>query len=358
MANHASRPQPAAPGTRDAAHGIRRLWVIVLAGGHGVRLQAFIRRVLGHDRPKQFCRIIGRRSMLRHTWDRALRLVPAERVVTVITAGQERYLREEQQGGIPGRVLVQPANRETGPGLLLPLLWIARRDPGAMVTVFPADHFIWEESRFLGSVQSAIAAAGRYQDRLVLLGMEARAPETSYGWIAPGEPLDNEAADLFSVRGFWEKPTRESAIRLQSQGCFWNSLVAVGRAAGFLGLADAHVPEPLEILREACLWLDTPAEDAALAEAYQRLRPTNVSREVLEPGRDALLVQAARGITWCDWGDAGRILQTVEQFDRRPGWLANLAGAGPGSDLASEGGTTTVNAPPEGGGILEPGACA
>ncbi len=58
----------------------------------------------------------------RHTWDRALRLVPANRVVTVITAGQEYFVAVEASQGIPGRVLVQPANRETGPGLLLPLL--------------------------------------------------------------------------------------------------------------------------------------------------------------------------------------------------------------------------------------------
>jgi mannose-1-phosphate guanylyltransferase len=44
---------------------------------------------------------------------------------------------------MPGTVLVQPANRETAPGLFLPLLWIARRDPEATVVVFPADHFIF-----------------------------------------------------------------------------------------------------------------------------------------------------------------------------------------------------------------------
>jgi mannose-1-phosphate guanylyltransferase len=306
------------------------LWVVVLAGGQGVRLREFIRTTLESDHPKQFCRIIGTRSMLRHTWDRARGLVPAERIVTVITAGQQGCLTDEVWDGIPGRVLVQPTNRETAPGLLLPLLWIARRAPGAMVAVFPADHFIWEETRFLQSVQAAVRAGRRYPDRLVLLGMEAQTPETSYGWIAPGTPLCDGGGeqDLFRVNGFWEKPALERARQLQAAGCFWNSLVMAGRLPAFLAVLEAHLPEPVEILRRAGAWFDTGTERVALALAYERLRPANLSREVLEPCREALLVRAARGVTWCDWGDADRILRTVRQFDRQPRWLPARAGSG------------------------------
>lgn len=35
------------------------LWIVVLAGGEGTRLQSFTQQVLGTERPKQFCRIIG-----------------------------------------------------------------------------------------------------------------------------------------------------------------------------------------------------------------------------------------------------------------------------------------------------------
>ncbi|HTU03341.1 MAG TPA: sugar phosphate nucleotidyltransferase [Candidatus Sulfotelmatobacter sp.] len=328
MASQAILPRHPLPdvGRDQSRNG---LWIVVLAGGQGVRLRAFIRKALGHDRPKQFCRIIGSRSMLRHTWDRALRLVPADRVVTVITEGQERFVADEGGRGIPGRVLVQPFNRETGPGLLLPLLWIARRDPSAMIAVFPADHFIWEEARFVGCVEALLAAAQRFPHRLVLLGMEARGPETSYGWIAPGEPLDGgfPEGSLFSVAGFWEKPDLEKAGVFYAQGYLWNSLVLAGRAAVLLRLAEAHLPASVAILREASAWLDTSGEIPALAAAYRQLRPSNLSREVLEPGRAALLVQAARGISWCDWGDPARILRTLQQFNCQPSWLPVFVGA-------------------------------
>lgn len=302
------------------------VWVVVLAGGRGVRLEPFIRNVLQSDRPKQFCRIIGRRSMLRHTWDRALRLAPASRLVTVITAGQERFLADEAADGIPGRVLAQPRNRETGPGLVLPLLWIARRAPHAQVAVFPADHFIWEEFRFLEVVRAALGAACAQPARVVLLGMEATAPETGYGWIAPGKPLDGRGAseDLFRVQGFWEKPDRDLAMRLQAAGCLWNSFVLAADVGALLALAAAHLPEAVAILREASAWWETPREAEALAAAYRKLAPANFSAQVLEPGHEALLVRAVRGVTWCDWGDADRIVRTVRQFDRHPSWLPAL----------------------------------
>ncbi len=264
--------------------------------------------------------------MLRHTWDRALRLVPPARVVTVITAGQERFLRAEAGSqGIPGRVLVQPDNRETGPGLLLPLLWIARRQPDASVAVFPADHFIWEESRFVAHVAEAVIMSRRRPDRIVVLGVEPDAPETSYGWIEPGVPCEGIRPDreLFTVTNFWEKPDDALARELQAAGCFWNSLVMAGTAYGFLQLVRRHCPDAVAILEAATDRFGTSAERAAILAAYRRLSPIDFSRDVLAPGRDTLLVQPARRLTWSDWGEPARILQIVERIGCRPQWLSS-----------------------------------
>ena len=296
------------------------LWIVVLAGGAGRRLEAFIRILLRDSRPKQFCPIIPQRSMLRHTWDRAMRLVPAHRVVTVITAGQERFVAAEAAQGTPGRVLVQPANRETGLGLLLPLLWIAHREPAASLAVFPADHFVWEESQFLAHVAEAVASSRRNPDRIVLLGMEPDKPETSYGWIRPGLPCPGGLLhqELFTVDHFWEKPDGALARRLQMEGCLWNSFVMAGTADAFLRLMRLHQPDVVATLQAVNPWFDTSAERAAVAAAYQRLRPLDFSREVLVPGRDALMVQAARGVTWSDWGEPERILQSIQQLGPSP----------------------------------------
>lgn len=298
------------------------VWVVVLAGGQGTRLQQFTQKILGSDRPKQFCCITGTRSMLRHTWDRALGLVPADRVVTVITAGQERYLAEEQRQGVPGTVLVQPANKETAAGLFLPLLWIARRDPEATVVVLPADHFVWEETRFLQHVRGAIRAADRIPDRLVLLGVEAQGPEKSYGWIVPAQRLDdNSGNELYAVERFWEKPDRSAALQLYSLDCLWNTLVIVGRLDTFLELGERMVPEVFEPLHAIRHCLGTPVEAGAMARAYRRCPSANLSRALLMACPESLLVLAVRGVFWSDWGDPERIVRTLRSLNRSPEWL-------------------------------------
>lgn len=309
-----------------------RPWAVVLAGGNGTRLQGFVRQVLGSDRPKQFCRIVGTRSMLRHTWDRAVRVVPPDRVLTVVTAGQEHHLEVETRIGAPSTVVVQPENRGTAAGLLLPLLWIGRHNPVATVAVFPADHFIWEEDRFEGHVRAALALVHRHPGRLILIGVKAEGPETKYGWIAPGESLEaGSSASLYGVERFWEKPDRRTASRLFAEGCLWNTLIMAGRLDAYLRLAEAAAPEVFASLHGIAACLDTPAEPAAVAATYRRLPTSDLSRDILARHPEGLAVLAAADIGWSDWGDPGRILRTLRRFDLRPRWLAERRrGAPPG----------------------------
>ncbi|MGD0264183.1 MAG: sugar phosphate nucleotidyltransferase [Candidatus Methylomirabilota bacterium] len=305
------------PSTRWPPH-----WAVVLAGGNGTRLRAFVRQVLGSDRPKQFCRIIGTRSMLRHTWDRAVRVVAPHRVVTVVTAGQEHYLEVEGRHGAPSTVVVQPVDRGTAPGLLLPLLWIARHSPAATVAVFPADHFIWEEDRFERHIRAALAVSQHLLDRLVFIGVKADRPETKYGWIAPGERLDTgSAAELYTVRGFWEKPDQRTAAHFFAEGYLWNTLVIIGHIDVYLRLAQSCVPEVFAPLRALAACLDTRAEAAAMAMTYGRLPSVDLSRAMLAGRPELLSVLAATDVCWSDWGEPDGILQTVRRFDLRPRWL-------------------------------------
>lgn len=52
----------------------RHLWAVLLAGGDGIRLRDLTVRIVGDDRPKQFCPIAGADSLLRQTRARLDRL--------------------------------------------------------------------------------------------------------------------------------------------------------------------------------------------------------------------------------------------------------------------------------------------
>src|SRR5213594_1551554 len=58
---------------------------IILGGGDGKRLRTLTRALTGDDRPKQFCAVVGRETLLEQTRRRARLLIPHERLLTVVT---------------------------------------------------------------------------------------------------------------------------------------------------------------------------------------------------------------------------------------------------------------------------------
>src|SRR5215510_6888732 len=157
----------------------RLLHGIVLAGGDGRRLQLYVQEMRGEGLPKQYVNVIGRRSMLEHTFHRAEKLIPADQILTVVC--RRHLLRADVCRQLASRpretLIVQPANKETGPGILLPLMFIYKRCPQAIVAVFPSDHFVLEENRFMSHVDLAVQAAKHDLSRIILLAIEPHEPE-------------------------------------------------------------------------------------------------------------------------------------------------------------------------------------
>jgi mannose-1-phosphate guanylyltransferase len=127
--------------TRDLA---APLYGLVLAGGEGRRLKSYIKRLRGDSLPKQYVKFTSAHSMLEHTYRRAEKLIPRERLFTIVNQAHMKHQAVVDQlgGREPGTVIVQPENRDTGPGLLLPLMHIYKRYANAIVAVFPSDQFI------------------------------------------------------------------------------------------------------------------------------------------------------------------------------------------------------------------------
>jgi hypothetical protein len=61
-----------------------RLWGLVLAGGDGTRLQALTRLLAGAPIPKQYCRIVGERSLLETTLARIRPVVAPEQTLVIV----------------------------------------------------------------------------------------------------------------------------------------------------------------------------------------------------------------------------------------------------------------------------------
>ena len=294
---------------------------IILAAGDGKRIQNFLHRWRGDRLPKQYVNFIGRRSMLEHTFSRAERLIDPRRIFTVVGQDHLSYpeARRQLSAREPYTVIVQPENKETAPGLLLPLAHLYRRYPDSAVAIFPSDHFIVEEELFMAHVDLACRIVERYPGYLALLGIEPQEPETDYGYILPGNELKQLAPlAVRPVVGFTEKPDIERARAMLAAGGLWNTMVMVCRAKTLVGLVRGLSPRLhgfFERIRKA---IGTSSEREAIAEAYRSIEPVNFSTGLLEScaleHASRLLVLPVRGVTWSDWGSERRLIGTLDKL--------------------------------------------
>jgi mannose-1-phosphate guanylyltransferase len=289
-------------------------WGVILAGGEGMRLRAVTRLIAGDDRPKQFCKLMGERSLLAETRLRVARTLPSEQTLLVLTKSHERFYTTELADVPPIRMVAQPANRGTLPAILWSLMRLARLDESAVVGFFPCDHHYQDEQRFTEEIEHAFEAAAESRS-VILLGAEAAEPETEYGWIEPEFSASHRK--LLKVRRFWEKPARQLAVRLLDQGCLWNTFVMVGQANAFLELirsAEPDLYEAFETVVARCR-MDLSAE--LMSAIYEELQPADFSKQVLVRNADKLHVFSVGDIGWSDLGDPGRVLAALSEVKSR-----------------------------------------
>jgi mannose-1-phosphate guanylyltransferase len=297
-------------------------WGLILAGGEGARLRPLTRAITGDERPKQFCAVLGRETLLDQTRRRAALAIPPARTLLVLTRKHERFYRP-LIAGMPSRcAVIQPEDRGTAPAILYGLLRIACLAPMGAVAIVPSDHYVSDDARFMSHVTTAFATVQARPDLVVLLGIEPESAETEYGWIEGGEPI--AGASLFRVRRFVEKPSQAVAGTLLERGCLWNSFVMVGRIPAFLAMIRRSIPGLDAAFATVRQTLGTPAESAAVRTLYSRLSPSSLSHDVLAARVGNLVVLPVRGIQWSDWGAPERVMDTLARLGVTPAWAGRL----------------------------------
>ena len=297
----------------------RAPWSIVLAGGEGTRVGYFVQRWLGRKKPKQFCAFVGTRSMLQHTLDRAARLAPVEQSVLVIAQAHCQEAMRQLEGRGVGTVLFQPANRDTAAGVFLPLTYVRARDPLATVIIYPSDHFVYPEDRFLDNVRDAVLAAKRLHNRITLLGVAPDRRELDYGWIVPGQRLAyGGTKSVPAVLKVLEKPTAQQVDDAFSNHGLWNTLVVTAKVDTLWELGQQCFPELTERFERLGRAIGTPEEIRVLKTIYQNMPARNFTSELLQRVPERVAVIELTNVLWGDRGRPERITESLRRISRTP----------------------------------------
>lgn len=302
---------PAAPTNSTVPDEPSRTWVVILAGGVGTRFwPASI-----PQRPKQLLPLgeTGK-PLVAETVERALRLAPRERLRILTGEGLRDPILRALPDLSPEAIWTEPRARGTGPALLWAAHRIALEDPGATMVSLHSDHVVGPEEAFAETLQDAVALAAE-TGLLFTVAAAPDRPETGYGYIRPGTPVEGTTANggphAFRVARFQEKPDEATARRYVEEGHLWNTGIFVWRTDTFLQEVRDVAPEVARSLEG----LPPGAVSYEAARAFFRQVPAiSVDHAVLERSNRVAAVRA--GFRWDDVGSWGALARTREADDR------------------------------------------
>lgn len=258
-------------------------WAVILAGGSGTRFWP----LSTPSSPKQLLPLTGTGSTAEDAVARLEGLVPRERVL-LVTGPTLAPLLQDRLGLSSRNVLVEPRAASTGPALIW-ASWEARqRDPEAEILSLHADWSIGDAAAFRRTAAAALHAAVTH-DRLVTVGMIPSRPETGFGYIVPGPPLDDAAR---AVARFQEKPDAATALDLMAAGALWNSGLFAWTGTRLLQEVEARTPEVARALPHL--------QSGDVDGFFGAVTPISIDVGVLERSTRVAVVSGA--FTWDDIG--------------------------------------------------------
>ena len=213
-------------------------WAVIMAGGSGTRFWPESRK----HRAKQFLNLFGPKTLLEQTFDRVKKTIPSSRIL-VFTA-LDKAASTAKLLHIPrSQVIGEPTGRNTAPCAAWAASLILKKDPSAVLGIFPADHFIKDEAAFAKVLRVAFGQADE-SGMPVTLGIKPGQPHTGYGYLEiAGKKTTIHGTPVFFLKRFHEKPGLSRArAYFRSKKFLWNAGIFIWRADCLLETTRRELP--------------------------------------------------------------------------------------------------------------------
>lgn len=265
---------------------------VILCGGSGTRLWPRSRA----DKPKPFLSLVGETTLFEATIRRCGDPTYFAPPIVVTGSGHLAHV-EAQLSGVPNfQIMVEPCARNTAAAVALAA---HRLPPDAIMLVCPSDHYIADDLAFRGAALAAAALAA--EDWLVSFGIEAKSPETGFGYLLRGDEIPGSKG--FRVERFVEKPNPDQARAFLSDGRYaWNGGIFAFRAGTYLAELARYRPALAQAVRVAVKRGSSAGPHFFVdEETFAKIDSESVDYAVMENTDRAAMVPVEMG--WSDIGN-------------------------------------------------------
>lgn len=298
--------------------------IVIRAGGVGTRLWPYSRE----SRPKQLMPLVSNQSMLADTIDRVKGLVKKSDLYITTSERCAMAVKKEIAKYKIKNLIIEPVRKDTAAAIGLESVYIAKRDPKAIVASLGSDHYIRQPEEFRRILKVAISAVRKFPSFIFPIGVKPTIPDIGYGYIQLGHKLatvSNE--DIYRVTRFAEKPKLELARKYLKAGNYlWNGNMFVWRVDTILSLFKIHLPKVYKQLMAIQAAIGGKNEQQVLKQIYPQIEKNNIDQAIIEKAQKVAAIQLKAG--WSDIGGWDRLKDELTELQKDNLVHANHLGLG------------------------------
>lgn len=264
-------------------------YAAILAGGKGVRFWPLSRE----EEPKQLLKIFDNCSLLQHTYKRISKIIDPANIYVVTNKDYANAIKYQlcELGCRSQNIIVEVSPKNTAASIGLAASIIKRKDSEGILAVFPSDHLIKQEKKFVSALRDGFTIAE--EGHGALFGVRPLRAESGYGYIQ----IKNKHASrkgAYQVKKFIEKPNHMRAAKLfQRRDVCWNSGIFIWDVSVLLGEIRRYLPQLHGVLNET--------NDKRFERQWDCLKPLSIDYGIIEKCKTGLYVIALD----CGWTDLG-----------------------------------------------------
>ncbi|MEZ5946337.1 MAG: sugar phosphate nucleotidyltransferase [Hyphomonas sp.] len=276
-----------------------------MCGGAGTRLWP----VSTSAHPKQFHRLVTDHTVFQDT---VLRL-QADGFEAPIIISNQAYadLIRDQLAAIgvkPQAVILEPAARNTAAVAAVAARFVADKDADGLCLLLPSDHYIGVPETFRAAILQASPVSRN--GLITTFGIRPDRPETGFGYIQRGEPVEGAVRRIAAFR---EKPDLETATAyFQDPEFSWNAGIFLFPAGLMIAEMEALAPDILDAASAALeAAVETEGNLLLDPDCFKSVRSISLDYAIMEK-TDRAAVYAPLD---CQWNDIGTwsMIDTLRQ---------------------------------------------